>query len=680
MSIKLNLAAIGDIEVLKDAIFFDENRSLSEVLQEAPAFSVGVALDAKILATPIKHVHISFAKTAEIDNAALYAPPGIFSTLQCASGNASSTAITEPSPAPIAEPTSIAETPQNHDSAPPTVSNQHPDKLSEAETVAIAYQAEVKKLATFLRSRLSLLVTCEKLVVPYLWRLILNNTWVASKDGSQRETRLEPVLLELTGEADDANPMGGNNRMAKLRALIHELKPDQVLVIPNLDLLGGGGEKGLNKESRELTELIYGAQDRLVLAFVDPSLPVPEVIAARFPVRATVEGLERAVQDAQGKPIAIGTALVTASEAAMFQDFDASELYKNVSGLNPLRLREAIAYAVQVARDNGHSPANPAAIGELHKEVRAFKAQTAEQFIIPNVSFDHIGGYPEVKHTLMEAIALISGAGKLPDETLRKELVPRGFLFYGPPGTGKTLFAKAIANELNASVRIVSGPEVTDMYVGESERKVRAIFAEARRNAPAVIVFDEFDSIAGRRSGRDDGGSRAGNALVAQILTEMDGFRPDVPMLVIGTTNRLNLIDEALLRPSRFQPIAIDLPDPAARREIVRFFAKHFRIEIADDLVEIITKATQGMNGDEIRSLFRDACVGHYYKQPAEPADAHRLGFLVGRIRTRLDGQQNQGTGPQRGLGGRVVSNSPMISLTVTTEVTNNPLQLHNPG
>jgi transitional endoplasmic reticulum ATPase len=392
-----------------------------------------------------------------------------------------------------------------------------------------------------------------------------------------------------------------------------------------------------------LTELIFGAQDRLILAFADPSLPLPEVIAARFAVRASVEGLDRAVAAPDGRPIPITQALVTAGEAAMFKGFDAQELYKNVAGLNPLRLREAMAYAVQVARDKGHSAEHPADVALLHQEVRAFKAQSAEQFTVPNVTFDQIGGYTDVKQTLLEAIALISGAGHLPDERLRHELIPRGFLFHGPPGTGKTLFAKAIANQLNASVRIVSGPEVTDMYVGESERKVRAIFAEARRNAPAVIVFDEFDSIAARRSGRDDGGSRAGNALVAQILTEMDGFRPEVPMLVVGTTNRIGLIDEALLRPSRFQPVAIALPDLAARRQIVSIHTQHFRIAVDDELIEILSHGTEGLNGDEIRCLFRDACVGQYYKQPPEPADARQLGYLLGRIRTRLDAQKTQG-------------------------------------
>src|SRR5215208_962862 len=107
---------------------------------------------------------------------------------------------------------------------------------------------------------------------------------------------------------------------------------------------------------------------------------------------------------------------------------------------------------------------------------------------------------------------LVAGPIEGISERQRGDLIPRGFIFHGPPGTGKTLFAKAIANKLNATIQVVSGPEITDMYVGESERKVRELFAAARRNAPAVLVFDEFDSIATRRSGRDDGGSRAGNA------------------------------------------------------------------------------------------------------------------------------------------------------------------------
>ncbi len=544
--------------------------------------------------------------------------------------------------------------------------------------MAIAYQAEIRKLNTFLRSKLPILVSCEKLIVPYLWREMLRDVRVPLGAGdSVKEMCLEPVVLELPEENDNAAALAvGASRLGMLRDLITNLKLNQVLVIPNLDLIGGGGDKNLGREARELTELIYQALDRLVLAFVDPSLPVPEVLAARFAVRAEVQGLPRAVHRDADKapgneekepPVLIGTALVTAAEAAFFKDFNPTELYKNIAGMNPIRLRESIAYAVQVARDQGFDEDNPPPVSLLYQEVRAFKAQTSEDFAVPDIKFAEIGGYQDVKQTLNRALNLMSGAGQLPEERLRHELTPRGFLFHGPPGTGKTLFAKAIANQLNATIRIVSGPEVADMYVGESESKVRAIFAEARRNAPSVIVFDEFDSIAARRTGRDDGGSRAGNALVAQILTEMDGFRPEVPILVIGTTNRLELIDEALLRPSRFEPVAIGLPDLAARRQIAAIHARHFHVEVSDEVLNAVANASEGFNGDEIRSLFRDACIGQYYENI--PADPWRLGYLIGRIRTRLDIQKQQISEsrlPVRPLAGRRRASGPMIVLMGT--------------
>jgi transitional endoplasmic reticulum ATPase len=171
------------------------------------------------------------------------------------------------------------------------------------------------------------------------------------------------------------------------------------------------------------------------------------------------------------------------------------------------------------------------------------------------------------------------------------------------------------------------------MYVGESERKIRELFAEARRNAPTVVVFDEFDSIAARRTGRADGGSRAGNAIVAQLLTELDGFRPEVPVLIIGTTNRIDIIDDALLRPSRFKPVRIDLPDDTARREIAAVHARHFGIRVSDRLLDRISEATDKMNGDEIRSIFRDARADELVGDARRPASARRLGELVGELR-----------------------------------------------
>ncbi|MCP4664418.1 MAG: ATP-binding protein [bacterium] len=497
-----------------------------------------------------------------------------------------------------------------------TASGPHPEALSDEETVRLAYGPEIESVASFLRSGLSVLVLCDKLVVEHLWRRMAG------------QAALHPVLLEV-GDDQGGGLMPQSLRqrqLAALKELTRTLKQGDVLVVPHLDLLAGGVDSNLPGEAREIIELLYGASDLLLLAFADRALALSEVLASRFAVRLEATGVPQSVTYPDGRRALLGEALVTRSERDHFQGFDAGALYKNVAGMNPVRLRQAFKYAVK------ERPAG-ADVQQLYNAIRAFKAQTSSNFEVPDVTFDDIGGYGRVKEEIGRALRLIAGSFEGLSPQLQRELIPRGFIFHGPPGTGKTLFAKAIANRINATIQVVSGPEVTDMYVGESERKVREIFAEARRNAPAVLVFDEFDSIAAERSGRGDGGSRAGNAIVTQILTEMDGFRPDVPMLVIGTTNRIDIIDEALLRPSRFQAIAIGMPDPAARRAIAGVHASHFGVPISAALLDVVAAATDGLNGDEIHSLFRDALVGLKCEKPPIDADARRFGQLVGRLR-----------------------------------------------
>jgi transitional endoplasmic reticulum ATPase len=633
--LKITLAVSGSRQACEDCLLEDDSRTLRDLLACFPARSVGRPLDPRLLDRGVGKLLITLVDASEVSGETpLFAIPEVTA-----------------GPPPVDVPSPQAPSPHPPSPAPPVVAaSGHPAALTESQAVALAYQDEVRKVATFLRSRLSVLVMCEKLVAPYLCEHILRSARVPRGDNSgSGDVRLEPVYLEMQDGYRPQSPLdagGGGGRLSELRKLIRELKPHQVLVIRHLDLIGGG-DRTPGREARELTELIYGALDRTVLAFADPSLTIPEVISARFAVRSEVEGLRRDIPaddmgDGARRPIA--DALVTADEAACFDDFQPKEVYKNIAGLNPVRLRQAIAYAVQVARDQDYGRHRPAPLSLLFRELRNFKAQTAEQFTVPDVRFRDIGGYTQVKTVLERTLAIMAGAGRLPDERLRTELVPRGFLFHGPPGTGKTLFAKAIANQLIATIRVVAGPEITDMYVGESERKLRAIFAEARRSAPAVIVFDEFDSIAAGRSRRDDGGSRAGNALVAQILTEMDGFRPEVPMLVIGTTNRLELIDKALLRPSRFEPVAIGLPDGEARRQIAAIHAAHFRVPVCDELLDLIAETTEGQNGDDIRSVFRDAAVARYCQ--GLEVDAEYLGWLVGRLHTRLDDRTSAGAAP----------------------------------
>ncbi|MFB7613655.1 ATP-binding protein [Kitasatospora sp. NPDC056181] len=511
----------------------------------------------------------------------------------------------------------------------PLAARGHPESIEEAEAVRLTYAQQIEQVASLLGNGLPVLVVCDKTLTRHLHEAIC------------LLAELRPALLEPEAVASDApasaedmlagvsmNPR--QRRLARLREMLRELKHTEVLVLPHLDLLCGGSDISAHAEGRDLVELLYEYPERLVLAFAHTALPLPEVLAERFSVRVGLSGMPPQVSRSPGTEIPLCEALVTEAEAGHFTGFDAEEFFKYVAGMSPVRLRQAMRYAHQ-----RHGGPEPATVDDLRQTLLEFKAQQSQSFELPNVTLDDIGGYEDVKTQIRQALRIIQDrrqdTGLL--RAVQGELIPRGFIFHGPPGTGKTLFAKAIAREMKATVQVVSGPEMTDMYVGESERKIRELFAAARRSAPSVIVFDEFDALATERSGRSDGASRAGNSIVAQILTEMDGFRPDVQMLVIGTTNRIDMIDPALLRPSRFQSISIALPDVEARRAILRHHARRYGLEARlgrHGLLDMVANAAELCNGDELRSIVRDAYVGLVYRQ--EEPDAWRLGSLVGQV------------------------------------------------
>jgi transitional endoplasmic reticulum ATPase len=597
----------------------DQDLTLRQLLAEHPALSLDpvqpAVLDSKVTALRLD-VH------APAPEAALYLPPSL--TLSDVAGAASA-------PATAAEPAADGQPGPAEDSAAGSGDGQplvqpHPEHLSEREAVLIAHAAEIGAAAGYLKQGMSVLIRCEKLLVEHLAQRIATLAERAARK------------IEVEAAAADAGPLaalaGGSRRselIAGLEKAVKDAAPGDMVVIPHLDLLGGGTDASLSSEGREITDLLYEHSDRVLLAFTDPSLVIPEVLANRFAVRIAMDILPREVTAADGARLPIGVALVTREEADLFEGFDPQAFYKHVAGMNAVRLRHALRYALHEYRTD-ETREKPTFDLLLHM-LRIFKARNSATFELPNTHLADIGGYEDVKTELRKVLAIINGDIASIPPRMRNELIPRGFIFHGPPGTGKTLFAKAIATEMGGTIQVVSGPEVTDMYVGESERKLRELFAEARRNAPAVLVFDEFDSIAAKRTGRDDGGSRAGNAVVAQLLTELDGFRPEVPVLIIGTTNRVDIIDEALLRPSRFREIKIGLPEePEARRAIAAIHAGNFEVECGDELLDAIANSTNGMNGDEIRSIFRDAKANELVGD-RRPPGARVLGEMIGRLR-----------------------------------------------
>lgn len=222
---------------------------------------------------------------------------------------------------------------------------------------------------------------------------------------------------------------------------------------------------------------------------------------------------------------------------------------------------------------------------------------------IPDVSWRDIGGLEEVKQRLQETVELPL---RNPQVLTASGLPPHvGALLHGPSGTGKTLLAKAIAKECGVNFISVDGPEIFTKWLGESEEGVRQIFRIARQVAPAVIFFDQLDAIAPVRG--QHSGSMTTDRVVSQLLAELDGVEQLSRVIVLGATNRIDLIDPSILRPGRFGVhIAVGLPDAEARRQILRIALRTTSAEGAhaiEPIVEAVIPRTEGYSGAQLRQL-----------------------------------------------------------------------------
>merc|ERR1712137_1092925 len=224
---------------------------------------------------------------------------------------------------------------------------------------------------------------------------------------------------------------------------------------------------------------------------------------------------------------------------------------------------------------------------------------------VPNIKWEDIGGLEDVKKTLIE---MVQWPFEHPEIFEKFGMTPsRGVLFYGPPGCGKTLLAKAVASECSSNFVSIKGPELLTMWFGESEANVREVFDKARTAAPCILFFDELDSIAKARGGSlgDVGG--AGDRVMNQLLTEMDGVTAQKLVFFIGATNRPDILDQAMLRPGRLDSlIYIGLPDFEAR---VSIFQANFRKSPVDPAVdyEYFADRTEGFSGADIAAVCKSA-------------------------------------------------------------------------
>lgn len=229
-----------------------------------------------------------------------------------------------------------------------------------------------------------------------------------------------------------------------------------------------------------------------------------------------------------------------------------------------------------------------------------------EVFIeVPKVAWDDVGGLEDIKQRLREAV---EWPLKNPDSFARLGIKPpRGILLFGAPGTGKTLLAKAVATESEANFISVKGPELISKWVGESEKGLREIFKKAKQSSPCIVFLDELDAIAPRRgSGMSE--SYVTERMVNQLLTSMDGLETLEKVVVIGATNRPDILDSALLRAGRFDWLLhIQVPDKQARLKILKVHAKNMPLK--DVSLEELADKTEGYVGADIEALCREAAM-----------------------------------------------------------------------
>jgi SpoVK/Ycf46/Vps4 family AAA+-type ATPase len=470
-----------------------------------------------------------------------------------------------------------------------------PEKMSPYRALELVYRKEIDTVTRHVKQGRSIVIRTHKHVYQPLRDVLI------------RQFRQDSIPYEVVdGSAPDENQMLAASRqqamVQQFQGVTRSLDRDTVFIFPYLDVLTSG-RAGVTQETRELLTLIHENPYITLLAFEDPSLPLPEIVMQAF--FSAVEMIGTSRNDL--------ASIVTQSEALRFgtKELPVRDLSRFLSGKSPIEIRRLMAYFGEL------TPLAPDDVGTYQQRIATLRELTVSGDTgLSTVNlFDDIAGYESVKQTIhQEILSLLAAAQSSEDEKKVDEiesLLPRGLILHGPPGTGKTLFARGIAEAIQGTVHVVNGPELKSKYVGESEANIRNLFARARANAPAVLVFDELDSIAGKRNADAAGQEASARSIVNQLLTEMDGFRREELVFVIGTTNLPDLLDPALLRPGRFGLfVEVGYPDKKDRRAIIDLYDRTLNTNLNETTIEELVEWT-GRNtdratphsGDDIRAV-----------------------------------------------------------------------------
>ncbi|KAJ3254009.1 peroxisomal assembly protein [Chytriomyces hyalinus] len=401
-----------------------------------------------------------------------------------------------------------------------------------------------------------------------------------------------------------------------------------VFVLKNLDALVGGGASTDQKEQSALSNLLVeflkgkreqctGSQLALIATTADPD-KVPKDVQSFFRNEIIVEA---ASDDLRNRIVQNLTRGVSLSN-----DIDRKKLTIQTAGLVPADLVSLIARALSITVDAVLPIATEHAIHEMDiakaglvissasfEKALSFTKKTQADTIgapsIPNVTWDDIGGLAHIRNSINDTIQLPLERPELFASGMKKR---SGILLFGPPGTGKTLIAKAVATTFSLNFLSVKGPELLNMYIGESEANVRRIFQQARNAKPCVIFFDELDSVAPKRGDKGDSSGGVMDRIVSQLLAELDNVGSSGgDVFVIGATNRPDLLDSALLRPGRFDKMLyLGVSEEKQKQvSVMQALTRKFILDPELRLERVAEKAPPHLTGADLYALCSDAML-----------------------------------------------------------------------